>query len=52
MDLAIAAVAAARTGTSSTLFIHAAIPLRMSSAKLRTVWRRSPGAMTSCLKVS
>jgi hypothetical protein len=45
MHLAIAGVAVPRTDTSSTLFIHAAIPLRMSSAKLRTVWRRSPRAI-------
>jgi hypothetical protein len=31
-------IAARRSGSSATLFIHAAIPLRMNSANPRTAW--------------
>jgi hypothetical protein len=46
-------VISSRTGSSSpTSLIHAAIPFRMSSAKLCSEWRRSPEATTSCRKTS
>jgi hypothetical protein len=46
-------VISSRTGSSSpTSLIHTAIPFRMSSAKLCSVWRRFAEATTSCRKTS